>query len=180
MSLFSLLIIDDQDYKKDDIINCINKSIVEIDHSYDTFVSKKLLKSKSYNLIILDISLNENVYLSNDFSGIDILDYLDEEKIDTPVIVLSQFYNFNDLSQSSNKRGLYFQNDYFKKEHKYECPSDIDMHLLPNLHTYLSQNYFNYFGCILYIIDDKTWINSLSKMMYKIGGVDYENIIIRR
>lgn len=176
--MFNVLIIDDQAFKMNDIKNHISKSKAKTTCSSDSFTAKKLLKILHYDLIVLDITLRES-FSKNDFVGIDILDYLDDEEIESPVIALTQFYDFNDLSKSSNEKGFHMQNAYYKKQPDYNIPDDLDLHELPNLHKFLSQNYINYFGCILYIQNDIVWVECLKKMMYKLGGNEYESIIDR-
>lgn len=176
--MYNVLIIDDQAFKMNDIKNHISGSNARITCSSDSFTAKTFLKQSHYDLVILDITLREN-YSKNDFVGIDILDYIDDEEIESPVIALTQFYNFNDLSLSTNEKGFYMQNIFYKKQPNYNLPDNLNLHELPNLHKYLSQNYINYFGCILYIQNDIIWVECLKKMMYKLGGKKFESIIDR-
>lgn len=179
MLLFNILIIDDQKFKLLDIMEHVDNKKVIVDYASDVYSSIELIKAKRYNLIFLDITLRENGS-KNEFKGIDILDFLDNEEIDSPVIILTQFFNFNDLSMSVNQRGYYEKNHYFQDEVEYNFSTDLDLHYLPNLHMFLSQNYYlNYFGCILYIQNDIIWVDCLKKLMSELGGKKYESIVIR-
>lgn len=176
--MFNILIIDDQEFKIRDIKKQINSEKAKVEWSSDLFESKQLIKQNSYNIIILDITIREGLS-KNEFKGLDILDFMEDEEINSAVIVLTQFFNFNDLSLSMKQRGYSIKNDFYHQEIEYNCPTDIDLHYLPNLHIFLSQNYENYFGSILYVQNDIIWVECLKKMLFELGGIDYESIIIR-
>lgn len=175
--LYKILVIDDQPYKLDDICNQINTEYATIDSATNLFFAKMKINSQRYDLVLLDIALKHSLS-RNEFIGVDILAHLEEKDIQTPVIAITQFYNFNDFSLSKNKNGFYLINENYSKTVEYTLSTNLDVHILPNLHEYLSQNYKNYYGCVLYLQNDTVWINCLKKMLLKLGGETYENFIV--
>ena len=142
--MHKILVIDDQQYKLEDICNQINAEQVIIDSATNLFSAKNKINSEQYDLILLDIALKNSIS-RNEFVGLDVLTHIEEKEIDTPVIAITQFYNFNDYSLSKDKVGFYLINEYYYKEFEYTLSSSLDVHILPNLHEYLSQNYKNYY-----------------------------------
>lgn len=175
--MHNILIVDDQQYKLDDIRNQLNAERVIVDSVTTLFSAKSIVNIQQYDLILLDITLKNSIS-KNEFVGIDVLAHLQENEINTPVIAITQFYNFNDYSLSKDKAGFYLINEHYCKEFEYNLSPSLDVHILPNLHEYLSQNFINYYGCVLYLQNDTVWINCLKKMLFKLGGEKYENFII--
>lgn len=175
--MYNILIIDDQDFKIKDIVSKLNKKIIKYDFAMDLLNAKEKIKEKKYDVIFLDMTLSDGIS-NNEFVGIDVLNHLDYLEIDTPVIVVTQFYNFNDLSCSAEKADFFLENERYNQELNYDFSSNSDIHELPNLHLYLSENFENYFGCVLYIQNNPIWVKGLKSMLYKLGGKEYENIVI--
>ena len=177
MQLYNILIIDDQEFKLKEIDNVINKECSICDYAMDLLTAKKKIKQNKYEFVLLDMTISDGIS-NNEFVGIDILNYLDTFEIATPVIVITQFYDFNDLTKSADKNGFYLDNKKYNKELTYNFSTQIDIHELPHLHLYLSENYRNYLGCVLYIQNNSLWSKSLKTLLAKLGGEGYENIII--
>ena len=175
--MYRILVIDDQDFKLDDICNQFNKDVVSLDTAINLLSSQQRLGTTEYDLILLDMTIKDNLS-SNEFVGIDVLNYLEEIGSITPIILVTQFYNFKDSSASKGKNGFHLVNPYYKIESEYNFSSNMDIHYLPNMHEYLCQNFANYYGCILYVQNDSMWTESLKEMLKNLGGITYENFII--
>lgn len=175
--MFNVLIIDDQEFKLKDITSKINTEVSTCTTAIDLLGAKRHLSSREYDLILLDMTI-KTLMTKNEFVGIEILRFMDEEEIFCPVIVLTQFYNFKDLQCSDGKQGMFLVNEWYNKEVDDYTPSWGDIHELPNLHDYLSKNFSNYVGCVLYTQSDQSWVESLKKMLLKIRGEKYEGIIV--
>lgn len=174
--MIRVLVIDDQKFKQDDIKKQFNLDSVTTDFAEEVRSSKAKISSTSYDLILLDMTI-KNPLSPNEFAGMDILSYLEEIDVQTPVIVITQFYNFNDISESNGNSGYYKINEFYKNEPEYDFSPDKDIHHLPYMHEYLSQNFCNYFGCVLYMQNDTVWVDNLRKVLHQLGGTKYENII---
>lgn len=177
--LIKILVIDDQKFKLEDIKKQFNPELVIGDAATNIHIAKSKISSTSYDLILLDMTIKDSLSY-NEFVGIDILTYLEDINAQIPVVVVTQFYNFKDISESSSKSGYYKINKYYKnRKEEYDFSPSNDIHYLPHLHEYLSQNFCDYYGCILYIQNNTIWVDSLKKVLYQLGGSKYENVIIR-
>lgn len=175
--MFNVLIIDDQEFKLNDITSIINPENSTCDTVLDLFGAKRNLSNSYYDLILLDMTI-KTLMTKNEFVGIEVLRFLDAEEINSPVIVLTQFYNFKDLRCSDGKQGMFLENKWYNREVDDYTTSCGDIHELPHLHDYLSKNFSNYAGCVLYTQNDQSWVESLKKLLLKIRGGQYESIII--
>jgi len=176
--LKKVLVIDDQEFKMEDIVSQLNKKKIMVDSACNLYSSKQQIDNNSYDLILLDMTITDALSI-NEFVGIDVLSYLEETGSKAPVIMVTQFYNFRDFSASEQNNGFCLINNRFNKDIEYEFSTNIDIHFLPNLHEYLCQNFKNYFGCTLYVQNDPMWIDNLKEMLFKLGGKQYEDFIIR-
>lgn len=174
-----VLIVDDQEFKLDDIKNIFDSTKVYCDLCSDFFEGQEMAVNNDYDLIILDMSILEE-YTRNEFAGLNILQNMDLYGIETPVVLFTQFFNFsnlNDLRESYDKNGYYRINEFYKKDHIYDYDSQRDIHLLPNMHDYLSQHYLNYLGCVLYVQNSFLWIENLKTILKYLGG-NFDDCII--
>lgn len=174
--MIKILIIDDQEFKLKDIRKQLDVNQVTIDFATEILSSQRKLSSTLYDLILLDMTIKDS-WSPNEFAGMDMLSFLEEINVSTPVIVITQFYNFNDISESTGNSGYYKVNKYYKRDIEYSFSADEDIHYLPNMHEYLSQNFINYFGCVLYIQNDTHWVKNFKKVLKQLGGNKYESIV---
>lgn len=177
--MYSVLVIDDQDYKIQDIKKQLNDDCVNCDSAMESYEARDKIEENQYDLILLDMTMN-GLWSDKDFAGIEILNFLEELDVTIPVIVVTQFFNFKDCIINKEQKGFFKINTFFGNEPSYNISKDLDVYQLPNLHEYLSQNYKNYYGCVLYIQNDMVWIDNLQEMLFELGGKQYENFITRR
>lgn len=102
-----ILYVEDEKYLADAVIHVLEKSGISVDHAADGEEGLKLATKPIYDAIVLDIMLPK-------LSGLEILKDLREQKIKTPIIMLSA------LSQVEDKiKGLnYGADDYLAKPFK--------------------------------------------------------------
>lgn len=175
--MINVLIIDDQEFKLNDIASRLNPKISTCSATQDLLSAKRSLSNEKFNLILLDMTI-KTLMTKNEFVGIEVLRFMDDEGIDIPVVVLTQFYNFKDLRLSDGKQGMFLENEWYGRDVDDYTPPCGDIHELPYLHDYLSKNFSNYVGCVLYTQNDQSWVENLKKMLLKKGGIQYESIII--
>lgn len=102
-----ILYVEDEQYLADAVIHVLKQSGISVDHAADGEEGLRLAVKPIYDAIVLDIMLPK-------LSGLEILKDLREQKITTPVIMLSA------LSQVEDKiKGLnYGADDYLAKPFK--------------------------------------------------------------
>lgn len=98
-----ILIVEDDSILSDTIKQCICKSF-ETEQAYDGYEAYMLAKQNIYDAIILDLMLPE-------MSGYDVLKKLRENKVQTPVLILSAKGNLSDKVKGFN----YGADDYLVK-----------------------------------------------------------------
>lgn len=98
-----VLIVEDDAFKKRAIEAFLEESKVrEIDNASSTHTAKSILKKRSFDYIIMDMSLptydvsaEEGGGMPRTFGGRELLSYMKYKKIGASVIVLTQFERFN-------------------------------------------------------------------------------------
>lgn len=98
-----ILIVEDDRILSDTIKQCICKNF-ETEQAYDGYEAYMLAKQNIYDAIILDLMLPE-------MSGYDVLKKLRENKVQTPVLILSAKGNLSDKVKGFN----YGADDYLVK-----------------------------------------------------------------
>lgn len=164
-----ILIIDDQNSKYEDIKRCFNMETVEVDWFRNHYDVDETIENKNYDLVILDVCIEDHIS-KNSFIGITVLNELFSYVPSTPVIVLTQYMDF-DFSKPQSKKIInnYYQfNNNYANEFIYDFDSSKKITRLSTLHDYLSNNFNNYLGCVLYRKNHTSWINNLNKLIYKI------------
>lgn len=136
--LTALLVEDDQ-FKEASLLQFIDSeteiSLTEVRRSLSSAMI--LIKNQKFDLILLDMSLptfdisaNESGGKPNGFGGWDLMRYLSAKKINSQVIVVTQFetFEFNDQNLTIDTLRLIFNDsfgDIFKGIVKYDSISDL-------------------------------------------------------
>lgn len=147
----SILIIDDDNYKKKNI----KELVLSIDKTFIISEEEAInpglldLRSSKYDLIILDMSLpvfsSSESSSFNPFGGIDILREMRRKEITTPVIVVTQYEIFGEGEIQKTSKMI-----------DEECKSKFD----------------NYIGIVIYSSVNNEWKEKLVKM---IGDIKNDN-----
>ncbi len=147
-----ILIIEDDEIK----LNQIVEHLCEIFHEPTISIAKsiqggnKKLREKSYNFILIDMTLPTFDYKADDdggriraYGGREILRQMDRRKISAPVIVVTQFDRFG---KGANSLGLDELNMELQKDHNE-----------------------NYRGCVYYNAAYENWKNDLQHKIMQLG-----------
>lgn len=178
--MYNILIIDDQETKYKDIASHFNKKITRISWASNSYQALDFVKKENFNFIILDMTFEGE----SDLAGVDVINEMNYNNIYTPIIILTQFMIFNKSNKKINiYRNTKKYNDFYLVNLKYkdfpdfDFDSNKDIHELPNLHEFLSHNFFGYVGCVLYNSYSGYWIKNLKKVLSIIKEENYEDII---
>lgn len=176
--MVNALIIDDQDYKIEDISSLFDKKKILLDSVKTFFDAKKFLLKKSYDFILLDMAISDQ-RSSYMLGGIDILTYMRSFNIQIPVIIITQYYDFSrPLDEIKNNSNFSEKNLNFNSNVEIEPQVKYDMSDLMGIHKFLSNTFYWYYGCILYDQNNNDWKFNLKEMLLELGGEKYEGIII--
>lgn len=164
----ALVINDEQDIAKE-IIDCLKIYKFVCDQADNEEDAKRIVKSRIYDLIVLDMTIPLTKWKSsklNSFGGIRILDTMKVNKIYTPVIVVTQFWDFVSLERRLDDRTVwYYSNPNWGKESFKAFFQSNDIQYLDRLHEFMSGRFMNYVGSVYYSKMNTVWTDSLGKMI---------------
>lgn len=143
----NLLLVDDETYKSQQILKCIQEKYSSIRVNTIDSLNKSLLEIRKnhYDIVLLDMSLplyNKKESANfNSYAGMDFLAEINRKKISTPTIVITQY---EILGEGSNQRTA------------------------ESINQELTKLYSNYLGMIIYSATDTSW---KEKLFEKIEGL---------
>lgn len=136
--------------------------------------AKKSIRDKKYDMILLDMELpcsDTNIPTVNKFSGITIMNSMKCYNINIPVLLITQYTNFSDMTTMiGEKSQRLFENQESDVKKKSSNLNLYTIKFLKQLHMFMSERYSNYIGAIHYSNVSNKWKNDLMYFIDKIGG----------
>ena len=125
-------------------------------------------------MILLDMELpcsERSILNLNKYSGITIMNCMKCYNIDTPVVLITQYVNFSDMTTSAEEID---QHIFDNQHYNYRSPN-ISLNLstikyLDQLHSFMSKRFTNYLGAVHYSNVSSDWKRNLMYFIDKIGG----------
>ncbi len=142
--------------------------------------AKQILKEKKYDMILLDMELPisvKNEISMNKFAGIAIMNSMKCYNNTSPVLLITQYNNFIDMTSESDgasQTSFISERKYISQEYRYANLRDIKF--LEQLHEFMNERYSNYIGAIHYSNVSNEWKKKLRYFVEKIGGNDNEGV----
>lgn len=188
-----VLLIEDTDTKAEEC-----KSLIESIGFQCSWVStekeaKRIVKSKEeFALILLDMEMKKSSALDTSLerhSGIRLLNCLKINKIPTPVIIITAYWDVVDMKYLEQASLIhYFRNEsYFEnmddlKQDKHKTQkTEHKIRYLKDLHPILCQRYKNYVGIVEYSKVNSIWKKNLKCLVTQcLGESTNENFAFRK
>lgn len=173
----NFLVVEDENTKYNDISDVINDMhYTTIERANNTKEAIRLLRTKTYDIILLDMTLpysKDNRKL-NTYAGKELLFDMQTEEIEVPTIVITRYTNFGSeqTALSSPKPLTYLLNDNWGNnfEYRYE---HCDITHFEGLHNYLKNEIPFYVGIIFFTQQNDLWKNNLVKLIGRIKKDEY-------
>lgn len=174
-----VLIVED-DYSKSRMLReyMCNKFNATVDDVIDEKEAKEKLRcSTSYNLVLLDMSLPDVIHKTDidAYGGMNVLSYMENEKIIIPVIVITSYWDFKNLFMREVKELYFAKNIFFHQEINYDDVEIVeDFDYLDRMHQYMSYTYNHvYFGSIEFSYHNAKWKIILKEFLKELKNNEY-------
>lgn len=172
----NILIVEDGKDKRHNIRKAIQEIEDDDIETAKTYFSarNKILSSKKYDLIILDMFLPDakDDNKLNGLAGKDLVFDVMNEGINVPILVVTQYTEYTN-SSANNKREFAsipkaLENKTYGKPINDNKKGNYDCTYYEGLHQYLSSEVPMYLGIVFYSNYIETWQNSLKYFMKKV------------
>lgn len=144
--------------------------VADVDCVMNEKAAKKALEdNKQYDVVLLDMTLPDMVNVGDDdpYGGMNVLSYMVYNNMQTPVIVVTSYWDFKNLLRREVKELFGARNELFQKQIDYDKIEFVeDFDYLDRMHQYMSYIYNSvYFGSIEFSYRNENWKKILKKFM---------------
>lgn len=174
------LIIEDGNEK----VNELQSILTDCGHKFQIVKTekeaKRILKEKNFDMVLLDMELPISVKSEinmNKFSGITIMNSMKCYNNTSPVLLITQYNNFIDMT--TEIEGIVQTTFVSERKSDKREVSNVnlrDIKFLEQLHHFMNERYSNYIGAIYYSNVSNEWKKNLLYFIDKIGGNCNEGI----
>ena len=167
----NILVAEDLEEKKKLVVEFLQKKYLnaKIHCAANRRETFSMLKERDFYCVILDFAMPdfEDSISINPIAGKDIIDEINFCEYDYPVIVITQYYEFNLDTNNEFKANdnVLFINENYRQGKDVEIYDAYTINNLPELHSFLSLRYNNYVGAIFYSSLSNEWENALDKLL---------------
>lgn len=139
----------------------------------------KLIDSKSYDVVLLDMTLPDMAHNgdTDSFGGINVLSSMESKDIIIPVIIITSYWDFKQMLPRELKEPFWAQNLLFRKEIDYDTVEMVEnFDFLDGRHKYMSYTYSRvYFASVEFSFHNDGWKVILKNLIEELTN-EYINL----